>query len=127
MFSRLYNTYQGLMFCRLTKLKQLLRQFDIPTIRKPLPKEVARQLVVDEAEKDITQRNGLEYVRVKLRVTVRPVFVFYYLMQLCLPPLVIMLTPSYLSDPLLSDDLISFSHLSFYPLTHQLLVTVVNI
>jgi hypothetical protein len=52
---------------RTTKLKQLERQLGIPTSRRPSAPEVVRQMVIDEVDKDVTQNNGPNYVKVKLR------------------------------------------------------------
>jgi len=53
---------------RKTKLNELEHQFNIPSIRRnQLAAEGVIQLVVDGVEEDVTQNNGLNYFKVKLK------------------------------------------------------------
>jgi len=53
---------------RKSKLNQFERQFNIPSVRRPqLAQEEIVQLVIDEVEKDVTQNNGPNYVKAKLK------------------------------------------------------------
>ncbi|KAJ7790046.1 hypothetical protein B0H14DRAFT_2277457, partial [Mycena olivaceomarginata] len=51
-----------------TKLNQLEKQLDIPSIRRtPAPREMAAQVIADEVDKDTAQQNGPNYVKSKLK------------------------------------------------------------
>lgn len=54
---------------RLTKLNELERRLDIPSVkRQKKTKEELAQAVIDEVSKDISQRNGPNYVKDVLRI-----------------------------------------------------------
>ncbi|KAJ7453495.1 hypothetical protein FB451DRAFT_1050178 [Mycena latifolia] len=51
-----------------TKLNQLEKKFAIPSVRRtPAPREIAVQAVYDEVAKDVTQGNGPNYVKSRLK------------------------------------------------------------
>ncbi|KAF7440091.1 hypothetical protein PC9H_000434 [Pleurotus ostreatus] len=71
----------------LSKLNQLERKFNIPSLRRCAPSvDIVRQAVVDEVDKDVAQRNGPAFVTGKLRLmgimtprdTVRKIMHEYY-------------------------------------------------
>ncbi|KAJ6598518.1 hypothetical protein B0H10DRAFT_2167613 [Mycena sp. CBHHK59/15] len=58
--------WQGLS--QTTKLNEIERRLSIPSVcYTPVPKDIAAQAVADEADKDVTQRNGPDSVKSKLR------------------------------------------------------------
>jgi len=52
---------------RKTKLNELERKFEIPSVRKPPRADEARQAIIDEVEKDVNHRNGPIYIKSKLK------------------------------------------------------------
>ncbi|KAJ7170403.1 hypothetical protein C8R43DRAFT_1152952 [Mycena crocata] len=51
-----------------TKLNQIENRLGIPSVRRtPAPREVAAQAVADELEKDVTQSNGPNFVKSRLK------------------------------------------------------------
>lgn len=63
-----WHKYSLMRSFRKSKLNQFERQFDIPSVRRPqLAQEEIVQLVVYEAEKDVTQNHGPNYVKAKLK------------------------------------------------------------
>lgn len=55
-------------YSRKSKLNELERRLGIPSVRKSqLAAEEVVQLVIDEVEKDVTQNNGPNYIKAKLK------------------------------------------------------------
>ncbi|KAJ7123737.1 hypothetical protein C8R44DRAFT_840569 [Mycena epipterygia] len=53
---------------RTTKLNQLERKLEIPSVRRtPAPRELAAQAVSDEVDRDVSQGNGPNYVKSRLK------------------------------------------------------------
>jgi hypothetical protein len=60
------------LFCaRITKLNQIERRLKIPSVKRDTtrtrPHEETVQAIIDEAEKDVSQNNGLRFIKDKLK------------------------------------------------------------
>jgi len=54
-------------FCRKSKLNELERKFDVISVRKPPPLQVATQAVISEVLMNPTQTNGPSYIKDALK------------------------------------------------------------